>query len=55
MFATATEAAGAFRLPSGSRDAVMIMRLDPGAYTVALTSLTGKSGEGLIEVYVVDP
>lgn len=53
--AAAAKAVGAFALPAGSRDAALLMRLDPGAYTVQLTSVSGDRGAGLIEVYVVPP
>jgi hypothetical protein len=57
--ATAAEIAGvsssvgAFALAQGSRDAVMIVDLDPGIYTVLLSPQSGQGGSGLIEVYEV--
>jgi hypothetical protein len=43
---------GAFPLPSNSKDAVTVMRLDPGAYTVVCDLAPGDAGgEALIEVY----
>ena len=43
---------GAFPLPSNSKDAVTVVRLDPGAYTVVCDLATGDpGGEALIEVY----
>ncbi|MEY4003962.1 MAG: hypothetical protein RLZZ221_58 [Verrucomicrobiota bacterium] len=44
---------GAFPLPAGSKDAVIIATLPPGAYTL---QVTGKSGGGelIIEVYEID-
>lgn len=43
---------GAFPLPTGSKDAVQVARLNPGAYTVIASALPGDAGgEVLIEVY----
>lgn len=43
---------GAFELPSGSKDAVQVARLNPGAYTIVASALTGDvGGEVIIEVY----
>ncbi len=47
----AASTVGAFALSSSSKDAVILVRLEPGAYTAAVTSPT--SGEALIEVYEV--
>lgn len=44
-------AVGAFTLPSGSRDAAIVLRLNPGSYTV---QVGGGAGEVLVEVYFVD-
>ena len=52
--ADAVRASGAFALPDGSRDAALVIRLEPGAYTTQLTSASGATGEGMIEVYVID-
>ena len=50
-----TQAAGAPVLPNGSRDAVLAVTLNPGAYTAVVT--TGASstvgGEVLVEVYEI--
>ncbi len=46
----AFDQAGAFRLPSGSRDAALIAELAPGAYTAQVTA----SGITLVEVYDLD-
>lgn len=51
--ADAARRAGAFALPAGSRDAALVLRLEPGAYTVQLTSASGGTGEAMIEIYVV--
>ena len=42
---------GAFPLASGSRDAALIVTLQPGPYTVQVTSVSGATGVALIEVY----
>jgi|GEM_PF-1170535 PKD repeat protein len=42
---------GAFPLPSGSKDAALIVTLQPGPYTVQVTSVSGATGVALIEVY----
>lgn len=43
---------GAFSLPGNSKDATLLLNLDPGAYTV-IASANGTAGTGLIEVYEV--
>jgi hypothetical protein len=44
--------AGAFPFPAGSKDAVSVVRLPPGAYTVVASPAAGDpGGEALIEVY----
>ena len=51
---TAFDRAGAFRfLGTGSRDAAMLLTLDPGSYTVQASSTTGVAGSVLLEVYEV--
>jgi hypothetical protein len=40
-------------LPAGSRDAAVLLALEPGAYTVQLTSVSGATGTAMIEIYVV--
>lgn len=42
---------GAFALAAGSRDAAMLITLQPGSYTVHVTGVAGASGVALIEVY----
>lgn len=46
--------AGAFALPTNSRDAAVLMTLEPGAYTAQLASVSGATGIGMIEIYVLD-
>jgi hypothetical protein len=42
---------GAFPLPSGSKDSAILITLQPGAYTVQVTSVSGATGVALVEVY----
>ncbi len=45
-------AAGAFPITAGSRDAAMVVTLDPGVYTLqAVEAGAGDTGIGLVEVY----
>ena len=44
---------GAFDFDPGSRDASMVVWLEPGGYTVHLAGANGSTGIGLIEVYQV--
>ena len=46
-------AVGAFALPAGSRDAVILTSLPPGAYTVVVSGVGATSGTALVELYVV--
>jgi len=48
-----TALVGAFALAANSRDAVLLLRLEPGAYTALLSGLNGGSGLGLVEVYEI--
>jgi sugar lactone lactonase YvrE len=43
--------AGAYALPAGSKDAAILLPLQPGAYTAVLSGADGGNGEGLIEIY----
>lgn len=52
---TAFRAAGAFSLPSGSKDAALTVRLPPGGYTVQATGVGNTTGTALVEVYDLDP
>ena len=47
------QAVGAFPLPTPSKDAVLLLRLPPGAYTVHLQGRTAQSGIGLLELYAL--
>ncbi len=44
---------GAFSLPSGSQDAVLLITLPPGAYTALVSSADGSTGVAIVEVYEV--
>lgn len=44
---------GAFALPAGSRDAVLLATLPPGPYTLQVRGKTG-GGEVIVEVYEID-
>lgn len=47
--------AGAFALANGSKDAAIILTLDPGAYTAMIKGgTTTETGEVLMEVYFLD-
>lgn len=45
--------AGAFPIPAGTRDAVVMMPFLPGTYTAQVTSGDGSSGAVLLEIYEV--
>ena len=52
--ATAAIQTGAFTLPSGSKDAAVLVTLNPGAYTALIKSAkNASSGVALIEIYEV--
>ena len=42
---------GAFEFPANSADAALLIELEPGAYTIQVTSADGGSGVALAEVY----
>ena len=44
-------AAGAFALPTASKDAAVVATLGAGGYTLPVTATDGGSGVGLLEVY----
>ena len=48
---SAFESVGAFALPDTSRDAAMIVPLQPGAYTVQVSGVGGATGVALVEIY----
>lgn len=49
--AEAARAVGAFALTAGSRDAALLVTLEPGAYTVHVRSSTAQPGTVLLEAY----
>lgn len=51
--AAAATQAGAFALPLGSRDAALIVTLNPGAYTIQVAGIGNATGVALVEVYEV--
>ena len=44
---------GAFALPPGSKDAVLLITLPPGRYTALVSSSAGTSGIAIVEVYEI--
>jgi hypothetical protein len=48
----AAAVAGAFALPSGSKDSASVFTLSPGAYTAVITTAGGNSGTALFEAYI---
>jgi hypothetical protein len=42
---------GAFALPRGSKDAAVLISLEPGNYTALISGANGTSGIALLEVY----
>ena len=42
---------GAFALVNGSRDAALVVTLEPGAYTATVSGAEGSTGVALVEVY----
>jgi len=51
--AAAASAAGAFALSAGTRDAALLVSLEPGSYTVQLVGRPDTAGPALIELYAV--
>ncbi len=51
----AAQRIGAFPLPAGSKDAALLLTLEPGVYTLQLTAADAAGGEALAEIYLVDP
>lgn len=49
----AATAVGAFALAPGSKDAVMLATLPPGAYSVVVNGVGNTTGTALVEIYVV--
>ena len=49
--AAAASAVQAFPLAPGSRDAALLLTLEPGTYTVQLVAARNATGNGLLEIY----
>ncbi|MEY4941602.1 MAG: hypothetical protein RIQ93_3337, partial [Verrucomicrobiota bacterium] len=49
----ASQAGGAFALPSGSADAAIVITLMPGAYTASVSGAGNATGAALVEVYEI--
>ncbi len=49
----ASDHVGAFRLPHGSHDSVIIATLPPGTYTAHVTGVNQSTGIALVEIYEV--
>jgi kumamolisin len=47
----ANRSTNAFDWPSGSKDAAMVLTLDPGGYSIIVHDTTGSFGNALVEVY----
>jgi sugar lactone lactonase YvrE len=48
-------AVGAFALPTGSADSVLLLTLQPGTYTAEVSGVGNSTGIALVEVYQVPP
>lgn len=53
FIADAAKKVGAFALDDLSKDASLLVSLDPGVYTVHLVSADGSTGVGLLELYLM--
>jgi hypothetical protein len=51
QISTISATVGAFPLPAGSKDSALLMTLQPGSYSVVVSSTSGATGVALIEVY----
>ncbi len=51
--AQTANAVGAFALPSGSRDAALLLTLAPGSYTAQIAGVRDTTGVALVEIYEV--
>jgi hypothetical protein len=50
---SAAQTVGAFALPAGSKDASIVLTLQPGAYTATVSGVNNATGAGLVEVYQI--
>ena len=46
---------GAFSFPADSLDAAIIVRLEPGPYTIVVDGVAGAEGVALVEAYELGP
>jgi hypothetical protein len=53
--AAAAQRTGAFPLPANSKDAALLLTIEPGAYTMQVAAADVAGGEALAEIYIVDP
>jgi hypothetical protein len=53
QLAAVATSVGAFALPSGSKDAALLVTLPPGSYTAQVSGVNNTTGLALIEVYEV--
>ena len=51
QISSASAQVGAFALPAGSKDAALLITLQPGSYTVQVTGVGNTTGVALIELY----
>ncbi len=49
----ASARSGAFALPAGSKDAVILLTLSPGAYTAQVSGVNNTTGVAIVEVYEI--
>ncbi|WP_146180143.1 putative Ig domain-containing protein [Opitutus sp. ER46] len=49
----AFSATGAFPLDNGTKDAVVIITLDPGSYTAMVSGANGTTGSAMVEIYEI--
>jgi hypothetical protein len=53
LISAAADKSGAFPVPSGSKDAMMLISLPPGTYTALVSGNGGGTGVAIVEVYEV--
>ena len=44
---------GAYAFKGGSKDAALVVTLQPGVYTAQVSGANGGTGDGVVEVYEV--
>lgn len=54
LLSPAVAAAGAFALPEGSRDASLVLTLEPGIYSCVCSGKGGATGLAMLEVYSLE-